>query len=175
MLRTKLISYGLPDLSFPVYSDPSWSLMMLEPKDRIYVENRSHPFLLKAGAFDEAYRMVQPALVVLDSTGKVVYWWSWNKLKAGTITEDGVLPNGRHEDNPDGNTHDVRWRPVPEDLLLKLSQGSDLEDLRVENIGFPNKKDHASVKKSLYADPAQHRRNQQKAGMETDIISKGKL
>ena len=44
-----------------------------------------------------------------------MYWWSWNKLQAGVLNEeDKVLPNGRRaEDNPDGNTHDVRWRPVP--------------------------------------------------------------
>ena len=49
------------------------------------------------------------------SRSEVVYWWSWNKLAAGVLNEeDKVLPNGRRaEDNPDGNTHDVRWRPVP--------------------------------------------------------------
>ena len=58
---------------------------------QIYIDNPSHPFLLKArararthprpparaptrpqaGAFDEAYKMVQPAMVVLDSARKV--------------------------------------------------------------------------------------------------------
>ena len=63
--------------------------------------------------------MVQPALVVLDDRGKVIYWWSWKKLNAGILCKDGVLPNGRGPGNPTGNTHDVRWRPVPADLLLR--------------------------------------------------------
>ena len=37
-VRTGLTGYGLPTLDFPVYSDPSWSLMTLEPPE-IYVEN----------------------------------------------------------------------------------------------------------------------------------------
>lgn len=175
-IRDKLTKYGLPTLQFPVHSDPSWSMMTLEPRGGIYVPNPSHPFLLKGGAFKEAYTMVQPALVIVDSKGKVIYWWSWNKLQAGQLNLD-TLPNGRREDNLDGNTHDVRWRPVPEDMLLKLTQGQggDLEDIRVDNLGFPDGKDHVNVKKDLFRDPAQHRRNLQADGKATDIATKARL
>lgn len=174
-IRNRLTKYGLPELKFPIYSDPSWSLMALEQKDEIFMENPSHPFLLKAGAFDEEYKMVQPALVIIDRAGKIVYWWSWKKLRAGIVSEDGVLPNARSKGNLDGNTHDVRWRPVPMDLLSRLiTPGSDLETLRVENLGFPVGKDHQNVKRKLQRDPAEHRRQQQARGEATDIhVSQG--
>merc|ERR1712167_345630 len=112
--------------------------MVLEPRELIYVENPSHPFLLEAGQFKEPYRMCQPAMVIVDSSSVVRYWWSWSILKAGVLSEDGVLPNGRRDsDNPDGNTHDVRWRPVPEDILQQLTSG-DPKKIRVENVGFPS-------------------------------------
>jgi len=154
---SKLLAAGLPEMKVPVFSDPSWSLMTLEPQDGIYVENPAHGFLLKMGAFNEPYRMVQPAMVVVDGEGRVVYWWSWNTLPSGAQAEDGVLPNGWNaESNKDGNSHDVRFRPVPDDLLRILSEGGDLEKLqklRVENLGFPNEKDHANTKKSFDQDP----------------------
>ena len=80
MIRHKLRANGLPPLSFPVYSDPSWHLMTLPPREQIYIEAESHPFLLKAGQFSERYRMVQPALVIVNDQGEVVYWWSWSVL-----------------------------------------------------------------------------------------------
>ena len=168
-IRNKLTKFGLPDLKFHVHSDPSWSMMTLEPQDGIYVPNPSHPFLLKGGAFKEPYKMVQPALAIVDQKGEVVYWGSWNKLQSGQLNPD-TLPNGRREDNPDGNTHDVRWRPVPEDMLLKLTEGGNLEEIRVDNLGFPDGKDHVNVKKVLHRDPAQHRRNLQADGKKTDIL-----
>ena len=169
-LRQRLSRYGLPELRFPVISDPSWSLMTLEPRE-IYVECPSHPFLLKAGAFDEPYRMCQPALAVVDSGGSVEYWWSWSKLREGVVNEDGILPNGRRADNPDGNTHDVRWRLVPADLLRRLAGGGDLQALQVDNLGFPDGADHVNVKKQLGRDPAEHRRQQQARGEATDIVA----
>ena len=193
-IRQRLSRYGLPPLRFAVHSDPQWRLMACEPRGQIYIPNPSHPFLLKAGAFDEPYTMCQPALVVLDDARpapRVRYWWSWNKLQAGAINDDGVLPNARREGNADGNTHDVRFRPVPADLLHRLAaavddggsggggggggagsgvgHGPDLEGLRVENLGFPDGADHVNVKRSLRRDPAEHRRKQQARGEATDI------
>jgi len=167
IIKRKLIANGLPDVKLPIYSDPSWSLMTLEPRSEIYVENHSHPFLLEAKQIEEHYRMVQPAMVVLDSNGSVIYWWSWKALKAGVLAEDGILPNRRQDDNIDGNTHDVRWRPVPEDLLLKLTEGGQLSQLRVENMGFPTGKDHVNVKKQLHGNPAEHARKQLKQQRQT--------
>lgn len=166
-IKHKLMANGLPEIKLPIYSDPSWSLMTIEPRQEIYVENHSHPFLLEAKQIEDQYRMVQPAIVVLDSTGSVVYWWSWNALKGGVLAEDGILPNCREKDNPDGNTHDVRWRPVPEDLLLKLTEGRDLSQLRIENLGFPSGKDHVNVKKQLRGNPAEHARKQLKQQRQT--------
>ena len=120
MIREKMEAHGLPHLDFPVVSDPSWSMMVLEPRAQIFMENPSHTDLQKAEFFDQEYRMVQPALAVVDSSGDVVYWWSWNKLASGRIAEDELLPNRKTEDNPTGNTHDVRFRVNTDDLLHKL-------------------------------------------------------
>jgi len=161
LLKQKLSANGLPDITFKIFSDPSWSLMTLEPREQIFVENPSHPFLLEAGQFESPYRMCQPALVIVNNKGEVIYWWSWTKLRKGSLAEDGVLPNARDDvKNTDGNTHDVRWRPVPEDILLKLTEGGDLSQLRVENQGFPAGKDHLNVKKLLKRDSAQAARDQ---------------
>lgn len=171
-IRRKLIANGVPHMKVPLFSDPSWSLMTLEPRDKIYVESPSHPFLLKAKQFNQPYRMVQPALVVLDQAGQVLYWWSWNALRAGVLAEDGVLPNAFHEDNVHGNTHDVRWRPVPEDLLRILSEGGDLRQLRVENLGFPDGKDHVNVKQVLQRNPAEHARQRLREGAADKVFNK---
>jgi len=160
-LRRKLKAHGLPTLNFPIHSDPHWTLMEHEPQDLIYVQNPSHPFLLEAKQIPHSYRMVQPAMVVVDRQGRVEYWWSWKKLTSGILSSDGVLPNERRADNPDGNTHDVRWRPVPAHLLqLLTTPRADLETLRVENLGFPTGKDHVRVKKLLRRNPADHARSQ---------------
>ena len=120
MIREKMEAHGLPRLDFAVVSDPSWSMMVLEPRAQIFMENPSHTDLQKAEFFDQEYRMVQPALAVVDSHGDVAYWWSWNKLASGRIAEDELLPNRKTEDNPTGNTHDVRFRVNTDDLLRKL-------------------------------------------------------
>ena len=120
--------------------------------------------------------MVQPALVVADSHGRVVYWWSWSRLRSGRIAADNILPNERRSaDNADGNTHDVRWRPVPADLLARLTGvGGELVDLRVENLGFPDRADHVNVKRRLRRNPADEARRQlaavRKTGEEAHIF-----
>ena len=81
MIREKMEAHGLPRLDFAVVSDPSWSMMVLEPREQIFMENPSHTDLQNAEFFDQEYRMVQPALAVVDSSGEVVYWWSWNTPK----------------------------------------------------------------------------------------------
>ena len=53
---------------------------------------------------------------------RVRYWWSWRKLEAGAIKDDGVLPNARREMD---STHDVRFRPVSADLLRRLAAAGD--------------------------------------------------
>ena len=113
-VRSKLSETGLGKLLFEVHSDPEWKLMTAEPSKQIYV-----PFDPPAVVKQAHYRMVQPALVVLNPKGEVVYWWSWNKLKPGFVCEDGVLPNAKTSSNPTGSTHDVRYRPNPADLLSR--------------------------------------------------------
>ena len=112
--------------------------------------------------------MCQPALVILDSSGEVVYWWSWSRLASGVLAEDGIIPNAkRGTDNVDGNTHDVRWRPVPQDILDKLTCGMDLSTIRVENLGFPHGRDHINTKMSLHKNPADTARLQLRVERET--------
>ena len=147
MIREKMKAFGLePELKYPVHSDPSWSLMTpLDPRNEIFVDLPNHPFLYNKGLFDEEYIMVQPALVIVDTQGKIVYWWSWKKLDAGAINDDGVLPNALSDENPTGNSHDVRWRPLPSDILRALTDGKeDFESIVVGNVGFPDGLDHVN-------------------------------
>ena len=70
----------------------------------------------------------------------MVYWWSWKQLGIGTTNDDGVLPNALSEENPTGNSHDVRFRPLPHDILRALTDGNnDFESIRVGNVGFPGR------------------------------------
>lgn len=152
-IRGRLTNHGLPELEFPVHSDPSWNLMSFMPKEEIYVvgggpdPNKSGPPAAVKSGYCDPYKMVQPALVIADKQGNVRTWWSWNKLQSGKLfpAEDnfnGGVPNQRTAENPTGNTHDVRWRPVPADILANLKKGVPDAVPKVENIGFPNKKDH---------------------------------
>lgn len=139
MILEKLVEQGLQPLSFEVHSDPEWSMMIFKP-DEIYVKGES------GLRHDPVYEICQPALVVVNTAGEICYWWSWSKLQAGAF-HDGTVPNEKSEANPFGNTHDVRWRPVPASLLALLKSGaSDFSSLRIENIGFPDGQDHQNVK-----------------------------
>lgn len=119
-----------------MHSDPRLSLCHFEPQERIYVVNEPTHRPIQARMVDPHSSMVQPAVVVVDRAGRVRYWWSWNRLQEGAVHADGVLPNAPSARNPTGNTHDVRWRPVPDDLLRRLRDGRDLDQVRVDNVGL---------------------------------------
>lgn len=151
VIRERMERNGLEKLAYPVHSDPDWSLMTLKPKE-MYVEDPS-PEGIKKNPKDGTptgrpdYRMVQPAVAIVDREGVVRFWWSWNKLQDGGIFKlpNGKVmqhPNARSAKNPTGNTHDVRWRPLPKDILARIKAGSDLGQIAIDNIGAPNKKDH---------------------------------
>ena len=130
----------------PLHSDPEWKLMVVEPKDEVYIGSPIAPALLEKGY--EMYTRVEPALVVLDQAANVLYRWSWHSLEPGKLSEgEGAAytakfgetqPNARTDENPTGNSHDVRWRPVAADLLARLQRGGDdLDELQVASVGFP--------------------------------------
>ena len=102
---------------------------------------------------------IEPALVVLDQAANVLYRWSWHSLEPGKLSEgEGAAytakfgetqPNARTDENPTGNSHDVRWRPRVADLLARLQRGGrDLDQLEVASVGFPvgdTFQDHTNV------------------------------
>ena len=45
----------------------------------------------------------------------------------------------------------------------------------MENLGFPDKKDHLNTKKNVRLDPAQNNRDKQARGEATNILRKPKL
>ena len=47
--------------------------------------------------------------------------------------------------------------------------------IRVQNLGFPDKKDHLNTKKNVRLDPAQNNRDKQARGQPTNILRKPKL
>jgi len=144
-VRQAMLARGL-SLSFPVISDPSLSLMHLQPDDgtleQVYIRAPSYrPQLVLL----EQYTMVQPALVVADRVGRIVYWWSWSKLEDRPHT-----CNMKTAENPGGNTHDVLLRPDCDELLRQLRQRSGSGgaahsgalDVPIKSLGFPNGRDH---------------------------------
>ena len=53
--------------------------------------------------------------------------------------------------------------------LIKLSPFRFRQAIRVENLGFPDKKDHLNTKKNVRLDPAQNNRDKQARGEPTNI------
>ena len=155
-IRHGMESRGLQPLSYPVISNPSLSLMHLKPDDatleQVFI--RSPSYRTKA-VLESEYTMVQPALLVVDKNGKILYWWSWSKLPESPLHDDGMIPNKKTEENYAGNTHDVRWRPDVAELLLRLQEriaAADVSifdcptfEVKVENQGFPDGTDHVNV------------------------------
>ena len=60
--------------------------------------------------------------------------------------------------------------------LIKLSPTAWFRQvIRVQNLGFPDKKDHLNTKKNVRLDPAQNNRDKQARGEATNILRKPKL
>jgi hypothetical protein len=139
-----------------LHSSPDWSLMCIEPKEQIYFGCPISPKLEEMGY--EAYTRVEPALVVIDAAGDVVYRWSWHALAPDRLSETeypsyrerwgDTHPNAKTEENPTGNSHDVRWRPKVADLLARLQRGGRDLGVEVASVGFPSGEafeDHTQV------------------------------
>lgn len=162
--------------------------MKFEPQDKIFIvgggeppEDTGPPAVVRASAnaaemggrkgYCDPYKMLQPAMVIVDRSGKILYWWSWAKLQPGNVYPGGpekdpftkmfeappypgssrarpeffagqegsayrYVPNSLTPQNPTGNTHDVRWKPMPADILRALKANTP-DDILVDNIGFP--------------------------------------
>lgn len=144
LVRQKLEEEGL-DLSYPIHSDPELELLASDsegkPSEEIFVHgqvDKSREYLDGVQTYE-----VQPALVVLDSDGKVTNWWSWKSLfsdpaelnkrlddqgaiKAAAVEADGIDPalvpvsiQARGDSSADQNepTWIINVRPHAGDLL----------------------------------------------------------
>ena len=119
----RLKARGVSDLPFRVYSDPEKKLLARNEKGHqasLFVEN-----LCKARKFEsltkvpyEDYRMVQPALVVIDHEGKVVQWWSWRKGPSRVLPVDKVSPMTKVP----GYGPLVALRPRSEDIMDSIAE-----------------------------------------------------
>mmetsp|Transcript_16089 Transcript_16089/g.44844 ORF Transcript_16089/g.44844 Transcript_16089/m.44844 type:complete len:136 (+) Transcript_16089:611-1018(+) len=98
---------GVADLPFPVHSDPNHSLLLASPKESVYIleEKKVGGMRSLSSKEYEDYHMVQPAMFMLDSAGKLQWFWSWR-----TISMPFVLPS-------------PMLRPQASDLVAAVREG----------------------------------------------------
>jgi len=114
-------------IELPVHSDPEHKLLVRRKKDSPKQESLYVTIEHKAGdnygGTYENYIMVQPALIVVDKTGKIQQVWSWN-----TPILDVVSPKRETTSVPHvGGNVLVGIRPVSSDLLLSIKEGRDVQ------------------------------------------------
>ena len=92
VLRERLMHHMNSELKgIQIRSDPFWSMMNLAPKEKPFIPviiptpetSGPVPNVQKTWpAYCEPYKMVQPAVVIADSTREALNWWSW-KFREG--------------------------------------------------------------------------------------------
>jgi len=117
---------GSDTFRFPVHSDPEHRLHAASTDD-FYVKQPD--FNIEALPFGGAafagvkYNMVQPALVVVDKTGRVVRKWSWHSINPKPETMDAM---GTVQDSNGADTKLVLLRPEASDILLSIKEERDV-------------------------------------------------
>eukprot|EP01065_Artemidia_motanka_P050106 TRINITY_DN849_c0_g2_i3.p1 TRINITY_DN849_c0_g2~~TRINITY_DN849_c0_g2_i3.p1 ORF type:complete len:157 (+),score=58.13 TRINITY_DN849_c0_g2_i3:166-636(+) len=114
---------GLP---YPVHSDPEHKLLSDAAEDMYAF--RDADVTEFGDDYDEDYRMVQPALVVVDQDAEVKQWWSWKTLGYDGNGMDKV-PN---PDDPGGEPVTVVFlRPRSGDIGPSIAEG---RTVKMENV-----------------------------------------
>lgn len=133
---SRLADRETPNLSFPVISDPEHKLAST-PKEAVFVER-----MMKASQYATPrtkfvdYQMIQPALLVLDSSGNVEQCWSWRTMGAEKYLDQGdTLESAGVEMvkvDADGNANTlgeqalVTVRPQVQDIFVSIKEGRDV-------------------------------------------------
>lgn len=133
---SRLADRETPNLHFPVISDPEMKLVS-KPKEAVFVER-----LMKASNYATPrtkfvdYQMLQPALLVLDSSGKVEQCWSWKTMGAEKYLEEGTTLESEGVEmvkvDADGDASTlgeqalVTVRPEVEDIFAAIKEGRDV-------------------------------------------------
>jgi len=127
-------------LSYPVHTDPEHKLL-LPSKDgstSLYVKKECKAS--KYGGSYTDYDMVQPALIVVDKTGRLQQVWSWN-----TPPLDVVEPKDEMTPVPSaGGKVLVGVRPTSSDLGPSIKEkrnvsisGKSIPTILIEKLGLP--------------------------------------
>eukprot|EP01065_Artemidia_motanka_P050105 TRINITY_DN849_c0_g2_i2.p1 TRINITY_DN849_c0_g2~~TRINITY_DN849_c0_g2_i2.p1 ORF type:complete len:160 (+),score=63.87 TRINITY_DN849_c0_g2_i2:166-645(+) len=105
---------GLP---YPVHSDPEHKLLSDAAEDMYVIRDME---ATKFGGDYADYRMVQPALVVVDQDAEVKQWWSWKTLGY----DGGGMDKITNPDDPDGEpVMAVFLRPRSDDIAASIAEG----------------------------------------------------
>ena len=88
-IESRLADRETPNLRFPVISDPEHKLVS-RPKEAVFVEKMMHAskYATPRTQFVD-YPLLQPALLVLDSSGNVEQCWSWKTMGAEKYLGEG--------------------------------------------------------------------------------------
>jgi len=113
-------------IELPVHSDPEHKLLVHRKRESPNQESLYITVEHKAGdnygGTYENYIMVQPALIVVDKTGKIQQVWSWNTPVLDIVTPKKELTFVAHVD---GNPL-VGVRPVSNDLAPSIKEGRNV-------------------------------------------------
>jgi hypothetical protein len=135
MVRERLAARGVPELDFPVRSDPDHHAFIrtvradLRPRDIFVVDDCDEE------GVSAPYRMIQPALVVYDADGAPIHelTWSWKTMMAGLSNGSGdnddkavlawnTVVDTQPSAGPVKQVLLVTMRPVMSDLLAAIQE-----------------------------------------------------
>lgn len=132
---SRLADRETPNLTFPVKSDPKHKLAC-EPKDAVFVSKfmKVSQWSTPATTFVD-YPMLQPALLVLDSSGMVEQCWSWKTMGAEKYLSEGetletaemVKVDADGDAGTLGEQALVTVRPQVEDIFQSIKEGRDVK------------------------------------------------
>jgi len=124
---TRLAERGCDVGSIPVHSDPEHELLV-PPAEELYIlkEKSASEFNKNETDTYTDYMMVQPAHIVLDTTGAVVQRWSWKTMEVEDPSEMTMIDNPDPE-HPMKQIPMVTVRPVTADIALSLAEGRDIK------------------------------------------------
>ena len=111
----------------PVHSDPELQLL-LQPPEQTYVTEWKEASMYNKSESDSYtdYTMVQPALIVADSSGAVVQKWSWMLLGI----ENPVAMSTVANPDPNHELKEVRLvtvRPVTADIGPSIAEARPVQ------------------------------------------------
>lgn len=134
-IESRLADRETPNLRFPVISDPEHKLVS-RPKEAVFVEKMMHAskYATPRTQFVD-YPLLQPALLVLDSSGNVEQCWSWKTMGAEKYLGEGDTLESAEmvKVDADGDARTlgeqalVTVRPQVQDIFASIKEGRDVK------------------------------------------------